>query len=180
MTLGLIFLYGDAILLYRVMRNVTKTYVKILHALVQVAAFIFSAIALKAVFDAHNKAAKPIPNLYSLHSWVGLGTVILFCMQWLCGFISFLFPKLSEGLRRMYLPHHKFWGIAIFVMACAAALMGITEKAIFVLNPKPGYATLPGEAILLNCFGMTIVIFATLVMYLVTKQEYKRPPETIN
>ena len=162
------------------MRNVTKIYVKILHALVQVAAFIFSTVALKAVFDSHNKPQKPIPNLYSLHSWVGLITVILFCMQWVCGFVSFLFPKLSDGLRRLYLPHHKFWGMAIFIMACAAALMGITEKAIFSLNPSPGYANLPGEGVLLNFFGLTIVIFATLVMYLVTKHEYKRPPEHVN
>jgi cytochrome b-561 len=73
--------------------------------------------------------------MYSLHSWVGLTAVILFGLQWVFGFVSFLFPKLSDGLRATYLPHHKFWGIAIFVLVCAAALMGITEKAFFTL-PK--------------------------------------------
>lgn len=122
-------------LVYRAFRQTTKLYVKILHGLIQVAVFVFATIALKAVFDSHNKPPKPIPNMYSLHSWVGLSAVILFGMQWVCGFVSFLFPKLSDGLRRMYLPHHKFWGLAIFVLCVAAALMGITEKAFFSL-PK--------------------------------------------
>jgi cytochrome b-561 len=75
--------------------------------------------------------------MYSLHSWVGLTAVILFGLQWVFGFVSFLFPKLSDGLRAAYLPHHKFWGLTIFVLVCAAALMGITEKAFFSL--KDGY-----------------------------------------
>lgn len=124
-------LHHIAILLYRVFRNVTKIYVKLMHAITHIGAFLFATVALKAVFDSHNKAPKPIPNLYSLHSWVGLLTVILFCLQWVMGFVSFLYPKLSDALRRLFLPHHKFWGLAIFGLACAAALMGITEKALF-------------------------------------------------
>ena len=121
--------------MYRMLRTTTKLYVKILHGVIQVTVLIFASIALKAVFDSHNNAKKPIPNMYSLNSWVGLSAVILFGLQWVCGFVSFLFPKLSDGLRAAYLPHHKFWGLVIFVLVCAAALMGITEKAFFSL-PK--------------------------------------------
>lgn len=175
MTIGMIFLYGDAILVYRAFRNVTKLYVKILHGLIHVAVLIFASIALKAVFDSHNKVAKPIPNLYSLHSWVGLTAVILFGLQWVAGFTSFLFPKLNENIRRWYLPHHKFGGLAIFVLCCSAALMGITEKAIFSMKEK--YPSLPSEGLLLNFFGLTIVTYGGLVVYLVTKYEYTRPQE---
>lgn len=107
MTMGMIFLYGDAILVYRIFRNVTKLYVKILHGLIHIAVLVFASIALKAVFDSHNKADKPIPNLYSLHSWIGLLAVIAFGLQWVAGFTSFLFPKFNESIRRWYLPHHK-------------------------------------------------------------------------
>lgn len=120
-----------ALLVYRLFRNVTKIYIKILHVVLHVAALIFSSIALKAVFDSHNLVLVPIPNLYSIHSWVGLSAFILFGLQWVLGFVSFLFPKLSEGFRRFYLPHHKFWGVVIFAMCCATCLMGITEKFIF-------------------------------------------------
>jgi len=180
MTIGMIFLYADAILMYRMLRTTTKLYVKILHAIIQVAVLVFASIGLKAVFDSHNDAKpKAIPNMYSLHSWVGLSAVILFGLQWAFGFVSFLFPKLSDGLRAAYMPHHRFWGLVIFVMVIAAALMGITEKAFFSLGkeaPVP-YSQLPGEGVLINMFGYFIVIFGVLVTYLVTKEEYARPPD---
>ena len=55
--------------------------VKVLHAVIHVLALIFSAVGLKAVFDSHNLADKPIPNMYCLHSWLGIVTVTLFGMQ---------------------------------------------------------------------------------------------------
>lgn len=91
-------------LIYRLLRTTTKIHVKILHALIQVVVLVFASIALKAVFDSHNKKVpKPIPNMYSLHSWVGLSAVILFGLQWVFGFVSFLFPRLSDGIRRWYM-----------------------------------------------------------------------------
>lgn len=174
MTIGLIFFYGDAILLYRVFRNQKKIHVKIAHGLMHIFAFLFTIVALKTVFDSHNLAKEPIPNMYSLHSWFGLTTVILFGLQWVFGFVSFLYPKLSESVRKAYLPAHRFWGMVIFVMACATALMGITEKAIFSVK---NYSTLPAEGKLLNTFGVLIGVFGLLVVYLTSAYEYRRPPE---
>ena len=39
------------------------------------------------------------------------------------------------------------------------------------------YSQLPSEAALLNCFGMTIVLYCGLIVYIVTKEEYKRPAD---
>lgn len=61
----------------------------------------------------------------------------LFLFQWLSGLTSFLFPGLSMGLKKQYMPHHVFWGIAILTMAGATALMGITEKALFMMKTFP-------------------------------------------
>jgi hypothetical protein len=38
------------------------------------------------------------------------------------------------GLKKQYMPKHIFWGIAILTMAGATSLMGITEKALFMMN----------------------------------------------
>ena len=77
--------------MYRMFRNERKRKLKLLHAGIMIAVFFLTVIALKAVFDSHNlkPCAKPseegdfcpIPNLYSLHSWMGLITVILFLFQ---------------------------------------------------------------------------------------------------
>lgn len=52
---------------------------KIVHASLLLLALIFTIVGLCAVFDYHN--ANNIPNLYSLHSWVGILTSALFAAQ---------------------------------------------------------------------------------------------------
>jgi cytochrome b-561 len=176
MIIGMVFLYADAILAYRVFRNDRKVYIKVLHGCMHVCALLFAGVGLKAVFDSHNlKKPDPIPNLYSLHSWLGLFVVVSFGLQWLLGFASFLWPKLGMGARTMYMPYHTFWGVTLLILATATALMGITEKAIFH-NATIGYSNLSSEGILINCLGVILVLFTGLVVYLVTKPEYKRQP----
>lgn len=66
-------------LVYRVFRKEKKLVVKLLHMVMQLAALGFAIVALAAVFSAHNDEG--LPNLYSLHSWLGLTTVTLFGLQ---------------------------------------------------------------------------------------------------
>ena len=146
--------FDAGMLVYRVMRHENKLLLKFVHAVLLCLSLVFAIVGLKSVFDSHNLAKpKPIPNMYSLHSWLGLTAVVLFglqvseqvlvkitcgvysnfyiSLQWLCGFCSFLLPWMSVGLRSMYKPLHVFWGLAIFVFSVSAALMGFTEKSIF-------------------------------------------------
>ena len=131
---NIILFLPKAILIYRLIPCVNKLIVKIIHGFLHLAVLALAAAALKAAFDHHNMA-KPTPrrNMFSLHSWIGLSAVILFGLQLVVGFGSFLFPKLTENLRKIYLLQHKFWGIVVFVLCCASALMGITENAFFSL-----------------------------------------------
>lgn len=71
-------------LIYRGFRFEKKKKLKILHMVILLGAFILAIIGLVAVFDFHNNVKNPIPNMYSLHSWIGLSTIILFACQVSC------------------------------------------------------------------------------------------------
>jgi len=182
MTLGMIYLYGNGILMYRMFRNERKRKLKLLHAGIMISAFLCAVIALKAVFDSHNlNPCKhpsqegdtcPLPNLYSLHSWLGLLTVILFLFQWLSGMVTFLFPGLASHLRASYMPLHTFFGLFIFITACVTALLGITEKTIFALGSK--YQERDPSGVVANWIGLLIVVFCVLVVYLIANPRFKR------
>uniref|UniRef100_A0A2P2HZH0 Cytochrome b561-like n=1 Tax=Hirondellea gigas TaxID=1518452 RepID=A0A2P2HZH0_9CRUS len=174
---GMVFLTANGLLIYRGFRTERKPKLKVLHALLQVAALVFAIIALVAVLDSHNLHTDaegnpaPIPNFYSIHSWLGLTVIILFCCQWLFGLISFLYPGLRQSLKDWYLPLHQFFGMAVFLGAVVTSLLGISEKAFFAM---PLISTLPSEGALVNCLCMVVVLFAGLVLHLVSHSSYKR------
>lgn len=56
-----------------------KLVMKWIHAGLHFLAFTLAVISTVAVFDFHNSAK--IPNMYSLHSWLGITAVILYSLQ---------------------------------------------------------------------------------------------------
>nr|XP_046272207.1 transmembrane ascorbate-dependent reductase CYB561 [Scatophagus argus] len=172
MVLGLVFLQGDAILVYRIFRNEAKKNIKLLHGMIHLLALVISIVGFVAVFDFHREAK--IPNMYSLHSWCGMATLVLFCTQWLMGLLFFLFPVASSWLRASYLPIHVFCGLVLLVMAIGSCLLGITEKLLFSITKT--YSTFTPEGVLANVLGILLVCFGVLLGYLITKEEYRRPP----
>ena len=66
-------------IVFRVFRHENKFVVKLVHFVLQLVAFGIAVWGLKAVFDFHNHMH--YSNLYSLHSWCGLTTVVLFGLQ---------------------------------------------------------------------------------------------------
>merc|ERR1719283_728473 len=100
MTFGLIFLYGNGALVYRVIppkNDSHKLGLKIAHAFIMILAFIIMVIGLQAAFDSHNYATPPKPNMYTLHSWVGLVAALLFGIQddVICSYITSESGKLN-------------------------------------------------------------------------------------
>ncbi|XP_068193330.1 transmembrane ascorbate-dependent reductase CYB561 [Antennarius striatus] len=172
MVLGLIFLQGDAILVYRVFQNEPKKVVKVLHGIIHLLALIISIVGMVAVFDFHRTYG--IPDMYSLHSWCGMVTLVIFCLQWVLGLLFFLFPVVSSQLRALYLPIHVFSGLVLLVLAIGSSLLGIVEKLLFSIMST--YSKRVPEGILANVLGILLVCFGVLMCYLISKEEYKRPP----
>merc|ERR1712198_596967 len=162
--------WGNAALIYRVIPprdDNHKLLLKCGHAAIMLITFMAMVIGLQAAFDSHNYAIPLKPNMYTLHSWVGLLAALLFGIQWALGFAAFLFPKFSADLRALVLHFHQFFGSSIIVLAGAAALMGHLEKAIWSL--KGDYGKKVPEAVLVNCIGIFIVLFIMGVNFLITK-----------
>jgi cytochrome b-561 len=137
-------------MIYRGFRFGRKRNLKITHATIHALAFLFAVFGLIAVFDSHNYALPKIPNLYSLHSWIGIASVGLFICQYLFGFFCYLFPMVREPMKVFYMPIHVFCGLLGYALALGAALLGLSEKAFFAM--KNDYSQLPNQALLGKIF----------------------------
>lgn len=180
MTLSLILLYGNGALIYRVMpprSDGHKLMLKCGHAALMMVTFVIMVIGLQAAFDSHNYADPPKPNMYTLHSWVGLTAALLFGGQWALGFAAFLFPKFSADLRALVLHLHQYFGSAILVLAGAAALMGHLEKAIW---SNKEYGKKNAEGVLVNIIGILIILFISGVIFLVTRFSKEDPKASVH
>ncbi|CAH1238262.1 CYB561 [Branchiostoma lanceolatum] len=172
MVVGLVFLYGNGIIIYRFVPRLQKKKLKLAHAFIHKAAFVFAVVGLVAVFGFHN--ATGLPNAYSLHSWLGLGCVVLFNAQWVLGLSTYMLPFASRWIRTLFMPYHRFLGLAIFALAIATCLTGLTEKLLFSIADT--YSKFAPEGILVNCLGLTLVLFGVFVGFIATKEEWKRQP----
>ncbi|XP_050310289.1 plasma membrane ascorbate-dependent reductase CYBRD1 isoform X2 [Anthonomus grandis grandis] len=175
MVAGFITFSGFSVLLYRICRCCRRIYVKLLHTVFHALAIPCIALGFLAVLDSHNLAQPPIPNFYSLHSWIGLTAMGLFAIQFVVGFFSFLILLCCEGatagFRAALVPIHASFGLTTFILAIAAALTGLTEKALFELGER--YPKWENEGIIMNALGVSFVALAILVTYAVRSNNLK-------
>ncbi|KAM9393617.1 lysosomal membrane ascorbate-dependent ferrireductase CYB561A3 isoform 2-T3 [Pholidichthys leucotaenia] len=179
MVTGLVVLYGNGAVLYRIPLTwgQNKLPWKLCHAALMLLALILSILGLCAVFDFHNTSH--IPNLYSLHSWIGIAATALFAIQWVVGVAGFLLPWSPVELRKFLKPIHVWMGNSILCLSIAACISGINEKLIFVLkknvNGSHPYSDLPPEAMLGNFLGVLIVAFGLVVFRILSNHDWQRP-----
>ncbi|CAJ0967874.1 unnamed protein product [Ranitomeya imitator] len=167
-----------AIIVYRLpwTWKCSKLLMKCIHAGLHLTATVLAVVALVAVFDFHN--AKSIPNMYSLHSWVGLTVVILFVLQLVVSIFVYLLPFAPVSMRAALMPIHIYSGLLLFGGIIATSLMGITEKLIFSLK-NPPYSNLPPHGVFVNTLGLMITVFGGLIIWITTRPGWKRPPEHV-
>lgn len=159
MLLSLVFLASQAILAYKTMPG-SKTFRKLVHLSLHLVALVLAIVGICAAFKYHN--LNSIDNLYSLHSWLGLATTILFGIQWVIGFISFFSPGLAPSLRASVLPWHVFCGLFIFGLAIATTELGFLEKLTF-LQQSSTIGKFSSEAMFVNVLGLIVAILGGFV-----------------
>ena len=133
---------------------------KFVHMTLHLIAIVLGIVGLNAVFKFHDM--QNIPNVYSLHSWIGIGTFCLFALQWLFGFVVFMLQGASATTRAKVLPWHKVGGRALLFMAVCAAETGLMEKSSFLTNLKLLHER---ESNLINFTGLAILLFGVFVNF---------------
>lgn len=71
----------SAILHYRSFPNNVKRKLKNQHAFIHSTVLILILVAGCAAYVSHVYSSPPIPNFYSLHSWLGIFTAVMFIIQ---------------------------------------------------------------------------------------------------
>lgn len=182
MIMGFLFITGEAILAFRVFRNETKHFAKLVHLTLHSVALVFIVISLKAVWDSHdyNRDAsgtlEPLPNLYSLHSWIGLTLVTFYFMQYAVGFTTFFYPGLAMSMRTFVMPFHRLFGYIIFLFVGITILMGVTEFSAWKHKCWTQDKVFCGEQAVGNFVGLCAVSFVALVLILVLNSRWSRSP----
>jgi cytochrome b-561 len=89
---------------------------KVLHGLWHTFAVGIMIAALVLIVQFHND--KGWTHLFSFHSWLGVVLILLYSQNYVLGLFSFALPKDNSppllAWARMYLPSHRFLGIATF------------------------------------------------------------------
>lgn len=102
MTIGLSFSYGNAMIVYRTLKQVPKYAVKLAHAICLLGSLVFTTVGFVAII--RQKNLRGASHFMTFHSWLGLTTIVFFVLQWICGFVCFLIPQTPIETRKLYMP----------------------------------------------------------------------------
>lgn len=171
-TIGMIYLYGNGIIVYRFLSWMPKYQLKLIHTGVNTLVIVFIAFGMLTVLDSHNFASPPKANWYSMHSWLGILSIAVFVVQWAFSVVVYLYPGAPSSYRTAFMPLHIFFGIATFLCTVATALTGFFGKAKKVKH----FQLLPPESLLLNAIALLMVLFTGLISYLLYNNSFKYRP----
>ncbi|CAA7059619.1 unnamed protein product [Microthlaspi erraticum] len=164
--IGLVILGGEAIISYKTF-PLEQRVKKLIHLVLHAIAIILGIWGIVAAFKHHNE--KHVPNLYTIHSWIGIGVMSSMASS----FIVYFYPRGSTSLRSEFLPWHVLLGIFVYVLAVGTSVLGFLEKLTFL--EKSGLDKFGPEAFLVNFMAIITVIFGTLVLLIVSS---KPPPSS--
>jgi hypothetical protein len=106
---------------------------KLVHAGSWCLAATFVGVALVAVIRSHNNPDKPVANLYSMHSWIGLLVLVSYVAQLLVGLLIFYdWVRISAASKAWVHKIHTRAGPIIYACTALTILLGIQEKEGFV------------------------------------------------
>eukprot|EP01094_Clydonella_sp_ATCC50884_P027776 TRINITY_DN8121_c0_g1_i1.p1 TRINITY_DN8121_c0_g1~~TRINITY_DN8121_c0_g1_i1.p1 ORF type:complete len:268 (-),score=60.37 TRINITY_DN8121_c0_g1_i1:197-973(-) len=147
---------------------------KLVHGVLNLMALIAAAGGITVAFVFKHESGNV--NMYTAHSWLGMGAFALFAAQFIGGFVSFGFPKLPPALRASVHPFHIFGGFVIYGLTSAAIFTGAMDRQYiggggggsYGISSWPDLRTYSWVG--LNLIAISVVLAAAVVMWV------HRPP----
>uniref|UniRef100_A0A0E0PBZ6 Cytochrome b561 domain-containing protein n=1 Tax=Oryza rufipogon TaxID=4529 RepID=A0A0E0PBZ6_ORYRU len=173
MLIGYIILGSEAIMIYKIFPKLNHDTTKLIHLILHAIAIVLGAVGIYCAFKFHNESG--IANLYSLHSWLGIGTISLYGIQWIFGFVAFFYPGAAPHVRRGALPWHVLFGLFVYVLTLATAELGLLEKLTFLQSS--GLDKYGAEAFLVNFTGLVVALFGAAVVVAAVAPAHVEEPE---
>jgi hypothetical protein len=172
MTMGMIMCTIIALNSYTIL-PLTHSQQKVVHVLFHTSALFCFSFGLNAVVKSHNgqnTAGAYMPNLYSMHSWVGLGALCLYVQNYVLGFAYFV-TRNFEGAKE-YLPSHLKLGLCALLMSTAAVISGISQLklCIYVVtspdtNPAAHYSDMTSGCKKMQGSGVCVALAVMLSFF---------------
>ncbi|ESW25186.1 hypothetical protein PHAVU_003G014600 [Phaseolus vulgaris] len=154
MVIGFILVGGEAIMIYKSVLQKRRS-MKVVHLLLHLVALVAGVLGIIAVFKSKKDAG--LPDMYTLHSWLGMSAICLFALQYIMGFFSYFFPGAEMSTRASLLPWHRFLGMAIFLLAVCTAETGLLQYFQFL------HLFRSQEALIVNSTALLLFLYALFV-----------------
>uniref|UniRef100_A0A7S3LJI7 Cytochrome b561 domain-containing protein n=1 Tax=Aplanochytrium stocchinoi TaxID=215587 RepID=A0A7S3LJI7_9STRA len=174
MTVGMVCLFAESAIAYRSLASLgmQQQQKKNVHLVLHTVILLLTIVSLRAIFRFHNEATPPIKNLYSLHSWLGILTVVLFFGQYFVGLYVYFFPRMNVETRKNVLPYHAYVGTLMFsLFVTATVVMGVLEKMTFI-KACNNNGEMNNKCVVANTYGI-VVIFLGGAVYLSLASPHK-------
>eukprot|EP01036_Dinobryon_divergens_P034380 gene34380-44414_t len=177
---GMVFSSITAMMMYRVL-PLPKTIVKYVHAILHTATIVCICVGIAAVVVSNNFIDKNTsnriePNLWSLHSLLGIIAICLYMQNYFIAALIFI-PKVMEwtasaAVRKAYASAHSMNGIITAIVVLAVVQTGLTEESSGCQytvtdvsnNPAALYHYLSPGCKMLNGIGIVVLIATCLAV----------------
>ncbi|KEH40688.1 putative ascorbate ferrireductase (transmembrane) [Medicago truncatula] len=154
MVIGFILVGGEAIITYKSIPG-KRSSAKVVHLLLHVIALASGILGIIAVFKSKKEA--DLPNMFTLHSWLGIAAISAYGLQYIVAFFAYFFPGAESSAKATFLPWHKFIGMVIFFLAVGTAETGLVEYSRFLDLFRNQ------ESLIVNFTGLLLFLFAVFV-----------------
>jgi len=143
---------------WKIFPNWTHRQRKSVHGVLNTAGLILILTSTAIVVRWH--ALLDSEHFYSVHSWLGLMTIVVASAQWLGGFCGFGLAVVGDEWKATLLPVHKFLGTLVYILLLSLLMLGLLNWQR--TNPQDNFSPTKLYA---NCLAVITALSGASVLF---------------